>query len=146
VPLYDVICDITGLNGKTGVIDASELAKSEADVSREIDVSFITSINESAPLELKGEVAQLKVHPGKSYTVNFIAKNTSDKVIIAQAIPSVTPRDASMHFDKVQCFCFEEQELQPGQEVIMPVEFIVKNELPKKVTSIILSYTYFDNS
>lgn len=142
VPLYDVFCDITGLNGKTG--DKVEFVnKPVVDESRLIKVTFITSLNESMPWEFKPELDFIEVHPGKPTTVRFIAKNISKKDIIGQAVPSVSPGLAAGYFQKTECFCFTQQELKPGEEKIMPVTFIVDAELPAEMNELILSYTFF---
>lgn len=142
VPLYNVFCDITGLNGKTGdrvVLKGPQVV----DESRLVKVVFLTSLNESMPWKFKPEQSSVEVHPGKPTTVNFIAKNISDKNLIGQAVPSVSPGLAAAYLQKTECFCFSQQELKPGEEKIMPVTFIIDTELPKKTHELILSYTFF---
>jgi len=145
VPIYDVFCDITGLNGKTAseaVVDV----KYEVDLDREITVEFITSLNESAPMIFNTETKKLKIHPGKYYTVNFYAKNKTDKKMVARAIPSVTPGLAAEYFKKTECFCFTEQTFEPQEDKTMPVRFVVDPELPARYKTITLAYTFFDNT
>lgn len=142
VPLYDVFCDITGLNGKTG----DQVAQNKqhiVDESRLIKVVFLASLNDSMPWRFKPEQSFIEVHPGQSTTVNFIAKNISDKSLSGQAVPSVAPGLAAAYFQKTECFCFTRQELQAGEEKIMPVTFIVDSQLPQKMNELILSYTFF---
>jgi len=142
VPLYDVFCDITGLNGKTG--DKVSFATAPiVDESRTIRVTFLTNLNERMPWRFEPQHNFVDVHPGKPTTINFIAKNVSSKSIIGQAVPSVSPGLAAAYFQKTECFCFTEQKLEAGEEKIMPVTFIVSSELDKDIGDIVLSYTFF---
>jgi len=144
VPLYDVFCDVTGLNGKTG--DKVEFESAPiVDESRTIRITFLASLNENMPWSFKPEMTFIDVHPGQPTTINYIAKNTSSKSIIGQAVPSVAPGLAAAYFQKTECFCFTQQELKPGEEKLMPVTFIVNSELNKKIDEIVLSYTFFTN-
>lgn len=142
VPLYDVFCDVTGLNGKTGgrvVFDKTP----EIDEKRIVKVTFLASLNESMPWEFKPAKTSLNVHPGKPATVYYSAKNRSSRTIIGQAVPSVAPGLAAAYFQKTECFCFTQQELKPGEEKMMPVTFIVDSELPAQMNELTLSYTFF---
>ena len=142
VPLYDVFCNLTGLNGKTGTqISSSETF--EVDTSREIKVEFITSLNEYMPWEFKAIQDSVKVHPGEPIKVDFLVRNKTDKDMIGQAIPSVSPGIAAKYFQKTECFCFTEQALKAGEEKVMPVVFIVDPSVSEDVHEITLSYTFF---
>lgn len=143
VPLYDVFCDITGLNGKTGAISSVQASQMPVDTSREIKVQFTSSINENGPWEFHPVQANMVVHPGKPYTTTFIAKNKQDKTVISQSIPSVTPNKAAAHFDKMECFCFTEQKFDALEKREMPVTFVVGTAVPEDVDTITLSYTLF---
>ncbi|HIF53859.1 MAG: cytochrome c oxidase assembly protein [Methylococcales bacterium] len=145
VPIYDVFCDITGLNGKTAAEAVSEV-NYEIDLNRDITIEFVTSLNESAPMVFRTETRKIKVHPGQYYTVNFYAENTTDKAMVARAIPSITPGPAAEYFKKTECFCFTEQTFEPRQSKTMPVRFVVNPELPTKYKTITLAYTFFDNT
>ncbi len=145
VPLYDVFCDITGINGKTDVEAAEEVAY-EVDTSRKITIEFVTSLNESAPMEFYAERKKMKVHPGKYYTINFFAENKTDKDMIARAIPSVTPGVAAEHFIKTECFCFTEQTFNAKERKTMPVRFVINPALAERYKTVTLSYTFFDNT
>jgi len=145
VPIYDVFCDITGLNGKTESEAVAEV-KYEVDLTREITLEFITSLNESAPMEFRTETKKMKIHPGKYYTVNFYAKNKTDKKMVARAIPSVTPGLAAEYLKKTECFCFSEQTFEPNESKTMPVRFVVNPKLPARYKTITLAYTFFDNT
>ncbi|PPC92131.1 MAG: cytochrome c oxidase assembly protein [Methylobacter sp.] len=145
VPLYNVLCDITGLNGKTENGAAKEIAY-DIDLTREVTVEFITSLNESTPMIFNTETKFLKVHPGEYHTVNFYAENKTDKAMIARAIPSISPGIAAEFFKKIQCFCFTEQKFMPHEGKTMPVKFVIEPKLPEKYKTVTLSYTFFDNT
>jgi cytochrome c oxidase assembly protein subunit 11 len=144
VPLYDLFCEITGLNGKTGGPYTFDEAKAEPDKSRLIRVNFLTNTNEGMVWKFWPEKGGVRVNPGAANSVSFFVKNTTDKVMVGQAIPSVVPGAAAEFFHKTECFCFEHQVLQPGEEMEMPMRFIVGHELPKNISSISLSYALFD--
>ena len=142
VPLYDVFCDITGINGKTG--DKVTLSDSmKVDTSRVIEVEFIASLNDSMPWEFKPRQHSIKVHPGEPTRISYVAVNRTDHAIVGQAVPSVAPGRAAEYFQKTECFCFTEQKLEPGEEKEMPVIFVVDPELPDDVSQLALSYTFF---
>ena len=144
VPLYDLFCEVTGLNGKTGGPYVFDEASTEPDRSRLVKVHFLTNTNEGMPWKFWSGKGAVRVHPGEAKTVSFFVKNTTDRAMVAQAIPSLVPFSATEFFHKTECFCFEQQILQPGEEVEMPMRFIVGRELPKNVGSINLSYALFD--
>lgn len=143
VPLYDVFCDVTGINGKTDTVAASAL-NYQIDKNREITVEFITSLNQQTPLKFSPEVKKIRVHPGQYYTINFYAENKTDKPLLAQAIPSITPGPAAEFFKKTECFCFSEQKFLPREKKVMPVRFVINPALPGRYSTITLSYTFFD--
>ncbi|GAB4255055.1 MAG: cytochrome c oxidase assembly protein [Methylomicrobium sp.] len=145
VPIYDVFCEITGINGKTASAASEETAYS-IDKNRSITVEFVTSLNESAPMAFKAETYKMTVHPGEYYTVNFYAENLTDKPMVARAIPSISPGPAAEYFNKTQCFCFDEQHFAAGEGKTMPVRFVVDPKLPMKYKTITLAYTFFDNT
>lgn len=143
VPLYDVICDVTGLNGKTGRVAAtSETAG--PDLSREITVKFTGSLGAGTPFKFRPDDSTLVVHPGQPYNTTYFAENLTGRQITAQAIPSVSPAVASIYFNKTECFCFSQQTFEPKESKEMPVQFIIDRDIPKHVKSIVLSYTFFE--
>lgn len=142
VPLYDVFCDVTGLNGKTGDQVSFESAP-VVDKNRTVRVTFIASLNESMPWEFKPKQSFIEVHPGEPATVYYTAKNISPNNLTGQAVPSVAPGLAAAYFQKTECFCFTQQELKPGEEKLMPVTFVVDSQLPQQMNELILSYTFF---
>ena len=143
VPLYDVFCDLTGLRFTD---DSSQLVPQEVveDTSRLITVEFDASLNERMPWLVRPAVSRMQVHPGKVYTTNYIAKNQTQTEMIGQAVPSITPYVANKHLVKTECFCFENQPIAAGQEVEMPLSFMINPKLPKDVKVVTLSYTFFD--
>lgn len=146
VPLYDVLCDITGINGKISTSETKQAVNYKIDKNRELTVEFMTALNESTPLVFRAETPKLKVNPGEYYKVNFYAENTTDKPMVAQAIPSISPGLAAEHFTKTECFCFIEQTFKPRERKIMPVRFVVSPELPAQYKTITLAYTFFDKT
>ncbi|EIC29576.1 MULTISPECIES: cytochrome c oxidase assembly protein [Methylomicrobium] len=145
VPLYDVLCKVTGLNGKVDTTAAKETGY-QVDQSRELTVEFVTALNESAPMEFRAETPKLKIHPGQFYTVNFYAQNKTDKPMVAQAIPSISPGLAAEYFKKTECFCFTEQKFKPREGRMMPVRFVVDPKISPEHKTITLAYTFFDNT
>jgi len=145
VPLYDVFCEYTGLNGKTGVQYVSE-EQMQVDPSREITVEFIANTGSHMPWEFKPITHAVKVHPGEAARTEYVAKNKTSKDIVGRAVPSVAPGQAASYFHKTECFCFTEQVLKAGEEKIMPVVFIVDPAIDADVHEITLSYTFFIQS
>lgn len=145
VPLYDVFCEITGLNGKTGRVDEAAVAKRyQPDLTRTVTVQFVANKNLAMPWEFGPVVASMQVHPGKVYATSFTARNPTARSMIGQAVPSVAPGKASRYFNKTECFCFEQQRLAAGESTDMPLRFIVDPNLPADVTTLTLAYTVFD--
>lgn len=141
-PIYDVFCDITGLNGKTG--DRYQAISSEIDTSRTITVQFVATNNEGIPWGFRPETRTLVVHPGEQTRINYLAHNPTGHDMIGQAIPSLTPFKASSYFHKTECFCFEQQILKAGESAELPMYFIVDQGLPAHIHTITMSYTLFD--
>lgn len=145
VPLYDVFCDITGINGKTkGRYELSDDKRMTIDESRLVRVQFTTSNNENMPWEFRPVVSEIKVHPGELISVDFFARNPTDKHMVAQAVPSLSPSQGIDYFHKTECFCFNQQALGPREEVLMPLRFVVDKALPQELRVLTLSYTLFD--
>lgn len=144
VPIYNVLCDITGLNGKTGVVDASSIDADGVDRSREITVEFIANLNSGARWDFEPSVVRMKVHPGELYTTHYIARNLKNASVVGQAVPSVAPREASLFFNKTECFCFNQQVFAAGESKEMPLTFVIDPKVPSSVETVTLSYTFFD--
>ncbi|WP_240224784.1 cytochrome c oxidase assembly protein [Rheinheimera hassiensis] len=143
VPLYDVFCDLTGLNGKTAVTAASADA-ALIDTSREVVIEFIARPNKEMPWVFKPEVRRMTVHPGEIHIMNYLAENPTGRMIVGQAVPSVSPGQAALYFHKIECFCFTQQQLAGGKNMLMPLQFYVDPALPSQFSTITLSYTLYD--
>lgn len=143
VPLYDVFCEVTGLNGKTGELSAEFINDLVIDYDRTVTVQFDTNVNDNLPWVFKAQDKKLKVHPGEVAEAVFIAVNTSSSAVTGQAIPSVAPAQASLFFNKSECFCFNRQTLAAFEEKQMVVRFVVDTDLPNKISTMTLSYTFF---
>jgi len=146
VPLYDLLCDVTGINGKTQRADVSETKNQKIIFDRIVKVEFTTMVNTNLPWQFKALQKKISVHPGELTTVKFLARNISDEVITGQAVPSVAPSKAANHFKKIECFCFTQQVLQPGEEKEMAVQFVVDSKLAPEVDTITLAYTFFNSA
>jgi cytochrome c oxidase assembly protein subunit 11 len=148
VPMYKSICSALGIN----VLSVSErqvpgnstgpLNNSQIDRSRTISIEFDT--NASGPWDFKPAVRHLDVHPGEMTTVMYEFRNTQNRTMAAQAIPSYAPKQAEPHFNKLECFCFNQYTLKPGESKQWPVVFVIDPKLPKDVKTITLSYTFFE--
>lgn len=144
VPLYDVFCDLTGLGGRTN--ETAAVIEENRDESREINLEFVTTVNEFAPFVFKSVAPSMTVQPGGLYEAVFVAKNLTGRDKIAQAVPSVAPFEAARYFKKLDCFCFTSQEFAANEERELLVRFIVDSDLPSYVDTITLSYTFFDTA
>ena len=143
VPLYNVFCDITGLNGKTGRVAETRIEIDAKDLSRTITVEFTANVGQGLPWSFKPLTHKMDVHPGVIEGVSYVARNLIDEAVTGRAIPSLTPGPASRYFNKTECFCFSRQTLQPGETMEMPVRFIIDPNLPPDVRTVTLSYTFF---
>jgi len=143
VPLYEVFCEITGLNGKTGVVAEASVPAGEVDYSRTVTVEFTGTTMAGLPWEFRPVTRRMTVHPGAIMETSYIARNPAGIAVAGQAVPSVAPSVAAAHFNKTECFCFTRQVLQPGEERDMPVRFVVDPRLPQDVTTVTLSYSFF---
>lgn len=148
VPMYRAICTALGIN----VLSVSEKAvpgnsratpaNTQVDTSRTITVEF--DANARGPWDFKPAQRHMEVHPGELTTVMYEFKNIQNRTMAAQAIPSYAPKQATQHFNKLECFCFNEYTLQPGESRQWPVVFVIDPKLPKDVKTITLSYTFFE--
>ena len=143
VPLYNVMCKVTGLNGKTQTNDIM-LPNIEVDTSRYITVELIGTTNEKIPAKFYPQATRFKIHPGEFIETAFFVQNLSQQPMVIQAIPSVAPGPAGSHVKKEVCFCFQHQDL-PEQELLeMPLRFTVDPKVPKEISTVTLAYTLFD--
>ena len=143
VPLYDVFCDLTGLRFTE---DSAQVLPQEIleDTSRLVTVEFDVTRNQQMPWDIRPAVRRMQVHPGRVYTTSYFARNQTPEAMIGQAVPSVTPYVANRHLIKTECFCFANQKISAGEEVEMPLSFMLNPKLPEQVKLVTLSYTFFD--
>jgi cytochrome c oxidase assembly protein subunit 11 len=144
VPLYDVFCELTGINGKTKRGTIEQAAK--VDTSRWITVEFTGHTEPSLAWEFRPLQNKMRVHPGQVVIAKYIARNTSGKTNTGRAVPSVSPSKAAGYFKKIECFCFSEQQLKAGEQKEMPVQFYVDIGVPEEVDKITLSYAFFNTN
>lgn len=151
VPMYRAICEALGINvlsltdqrKATGAwLPVSSARNTQVDTTRWVTVEF--DANARGPWDFKPAVRSVQVHPGELTTVMYEFRNVQNRVMAAQAIPSYAPRQAGNHFNKLECFCFNEYTLSPGEAKSWPVAFVIDPKLPKDVTTITLSYTFFE--
>ncbi|WP_083003824.1 cytochrome c oxidase assembly protein [Halomonas sp. GT] len=142
VPLYDVFCRVTGLNGKVDTT-AKAIIHEEVDQSRYITVQFITRGSAGLPWRMSVENRQMRVHPGQTAEVDFTFTNNSHVESWGRAVPSVSPSSATTHLRKVSCFCFQEQQLQGGERLTIPLIFQLARDLPEDINTITLVYTLY---
>lgn len=143
VPLYNVLCDVLGINGKTSG-QAYSAVPAAIDESRIVKVQFIAINNQGMPWEFEPGQTVMKVNPGALNDTVFYAYNPLSRDMVAQAIPSISPARAAAYFHKTECFCFNQQPLSAQSSADMPLRFIVDQDLPRDIRTITLSYTIFD--
>jgi cytochrome c oxidase assembly protein subunit 11 len=148
VPIYKHICDALGINVLAiserqipGQSTAGPLKNTQVDRTRTITVEFDTNVR--GPWKFKPAVRHIEVHPGELATVMYEFENVQDRTMAAQAIPSYAPKQSAAHFNKLECFCFNQYTLAPGERKEWPVAFVIDPKLPKDVNTITLSYTFF---
>ena len=142
-PLYSALCEAIGINGKMK-LEVAAVEPLTVDTSRTVNLEFVTTVNGGKPWKFRAEQPTIKLHPGEMVTVNFYAENTEDHDIIAQAVPNVAPWDAARHVRKTECFCFNQQPFKAGEVKTMPVRLMLDPALPKSISTVTLSYTFFD--
>jgi cytochrome c oxidase assembly protein subunit 11 len=147
VPLYEVLCEVTGFGNKKDLVEASDVQQQlTPDDSRLVTVEFVADLPSVGSWQFRPKVAEMKVHPGRLYQVDYVAHNLTGRDTVAQAIPAVAPGLATAFFRKTECFCFVPQNFAKGEERVMPVRFVVDPNLPKSLDRITLSYVFYDNS
>lgn len=148
VPIYNAICEATGINvlalseREGGGVTARVPTNTQVDLTRTITVEF--DVNTRGPWDFKPAVRSMEVHPGQLNTVMYQFQNIQNRTMAAQAIPSYAPQQAMAHFNKLECFCFTQYTLAPGEKKEWPVAFVIDPKLPKDVKTITLSYTFFE--
>ena len=143
VPLYNVLCQVTGLNGKTQQT-ATQIARPlKVDESRWVTIEFTSSVMSGLSWDFAPKQTSVRVHPGQVELVTYLAKNVTNQPMAGQAVPSVSPGLAALYFKKIECFCFRRQELKAGETREMPLTFYVSPDLPQHVQTITLSYAFY---
>jgi len=145
-PLYNAICRVSGLNGKVNLTPAQSVSQQAPIKNRDVTMQFVTTLNQGLAWDFYPQKTSIEVHPEENAKMLFFVKNNTDKTVTVQAIPSITPWQAAAHLHKVQCFCFSQQTLKPGESLSMPVVFRLDKDLPSDIKTVTLSYTLFDVS
>ena len=147
-PLYSLYCKLTGMqsvsNTAGSAAEAAAKPEGAAAINRLVTVKFDANVTSGLPWEFKPLVRKLEVQPGEVVEVKFAAHNLAQEAIVGQAIPSVVPLQATQYFNKIECFCFREQELHAGESREMAVRFSVSPNLPEGINSLTLSYTFMN--
>ena len=140
VPFYRAICDALGLNN---VVKQDVVGNTQVDTTRLLNIEFDTNLRSELPWTFTAVDRSVRVHPGALTQVTFEVRNRSDRPVTGQAIPSFGPQLAGRYFKKLDCFCFTQQTLAPGEVRRMPVAFVIEPGLPQDVNTVTLSYTFF---
>ena len=143
VPLYNVLCDVTGYGDRSKLEQAATVVEAP-DETRTVTIEFVSSTPTFGNWEFRPELSQLEVHPGRLYVAKFYARNLREQPITAQAIPSIAPMQATQYFRKTECFCFTPQKFAADEQRPMIVRFVVDPAIPRSVSRITLSYVFYD--
>jgi len=143
VPLYRVLCEVTGYGDRTKLVEASSFTAPE-DVNRQVTIELLSDAHSIGDWEFRAEVGSIKVHPGRLAEAKFYARNLRTQGVVAQAIPSIAPLQATKYFHKTDCFCFTPQPFDAQQERELIVRFIVDPKLPMNIDRLTLSYVMYD--
>ncbi len=141
VPFYKKICEVTGINN---VLKADQVSNSQVDTGRWLTVEFDANVRSQLPWTFTPIEKSARFHPGELVQVAFEVRNNSSRAVTGQAIPSYGPQLAGRYFKKLECFCFTQQTLQPGEVRRMPVVFVVEKDLPQDLNTVTLSYSFFE--
>jgi cytochrome c oxidase assembly protein subunit 11 len=144
VPLYNVLCDVTGYGNRSKLQQAAQVVEAP-DETRTITVEFLSSVPTFGNWEFRPERTQLEVHPGRLYEAKFYARNLRDAPVIAQAVPSIAPMQATQYFHKTECFCFQPQHFAGQEARELSVRFIVDPQLPTTIDRLTLGYAMYDS-
>ncbi|EGR1514180.1 cytochrome c oxidase assembly protein [Vibrio vulnificus] len=143
VPLYDVMCDVLGINGKTDNVAVAAPQGLQIDTSRTIRVEFMAHVSPDMPWSFKPQSVTLNVHPGEVIQTAYLAQNLSQEILVGQAVPSVSPGKGAAFFNKIECFCFNRQPIEGNQLAQMPLIFYIEPDLPTEIHTLTLSYTLY---
>ena len=143
-PLYGVFCSLVGVGVRGGGAQAAEVVQIDPDPTRLVTVDFVTADTEGSPWTFEPRAPSMKVHPGALNSAYFYAQNRTQRAVVAQAVPSISPGGVAKYFRKTECFCFTPQRFEPGEGRDMAVRFIIDRALPGYVETVTLAYTFFD--
>lgn len=141
VPFYQKICEVTGINS---VLKPDAVTNTQVDATRLVTIEFDSNLRSNLPWTFRSLQTKVRIHPGELATVIYEIRNDSGRAVTGQAIPSYGPQLAVRYFKKLECFCFTQQTLQPGETRQLPVVFVIEKGLPDDVNTITLSYTFFE--
>jgi cytochrome c oxidase assembly protein subunit 11 len=141
VPFYQKLCEVIGINE---IARADRVTNTQVDTSRWVTVQFDVNLRSDLPWTFRAREKSVRLHPGELVHVVFEVRNNSDRPVTGQAVPSYGPQLAGRYFKKLDCFCFTQQTLQPGEVREMPVVFAIDGALPADVSIVTLSYTFFE--
>jgi cytochrome c oxidase assembly protein subunit 11 len=144
VPLYNVICDVTGYGDKSKLRQASSIT-AVPDLNRVVTIELLADSPSFGDWEFRPEQPTVEVHPGQLYEAKFYARNLRAQPVTAQAIPSIAPLQATQYFHKTECFCFTPQAFDARQERELTVRFIVDPKLPVNIDRLTLAYSMYDS-
>ncbi len=144
VPLYDVLCTITGLGNQKGLTRAATLGTAAVDSNRLVTIDFIANLPTIGNWEFRPVLKSIRVHPGQLYEAQFFAHNLTGHATTAQAVPNIVPSKAAEWFHKTECFCFTPQSFARDEQRAMPVRFFVDPDLPDYLDRLTLAYTFYD--
>ncbi len=144
VPLYDVLCSVTGLGNQKSLLRAAELHAGTHAQTRWVTIDFMTNLPTVGNWEFRPVVQSIRVHPGQLYEADFMAHNLTGHATVAQAVPDIVPSKAAAWFHKTECFCFSPQSFKRDEQRVMPVRFFVDPALPDYVDHLTLAYTFYD--
>jgi cytochrome c oxidase assembly protein subunit 11 len=146
VPLYSVLCSVTGYGDNTKLLRKAQTTQSKVDPNRTITIELMTSVASAGSWDFRPVKREIQVHPGQLYTADFLAHNLTGHPSTANAVPDIAPSQTAAYFHKTECFCFSPQHFALNEERKMPVRFFVDPALPKHIDRITLNYTFYDES
>jgi len=146
VPLYNVLCAVTGYGDQAKLRERVAVAVERPDVTRTVTVQFLADVASSGTFEFRPVVRTVEVHPGQLYTAQFYARNLTGRDTVAQAVPNITPSEVAAYFHKTECFCFSPQHFRLDEGRDMPVRFFIDRSLPRHIERVTLAYTFYDES
>ena len=144
VPLSDIFCEITGLNGKTN--QEKIVGINEVNTDRFVTVKFTSTVAGSEPFNFNPMENEMIVEVGKIYTTSYILTNNTNSLKQITASPSVVPGRDAEYFKKIECFCFTQQQINGKETKELPLQFVIDEDLPLNTKTLILSYTMFNTT